>query len=89
MESAISKNREDVLKLRFAALPDDGAIYVTMYGYDHHKDKIIDISKRWLHESRQGDCLIFVYAMPGPEYNLYYFKDYGKTWAFSMEDFAD
>jgi len=86
----VDMDREDVLKLRYAALPDDGVIYGTMYGMDHHKDEIMGIPKRDLFVAQQSqDSLIYIWGMPGPDYNRYFFKDYGKTWAFSMEDFTD
>ena len=27
-----------------------------------------------------------MWGWPGPDYNIYYFKDYGYTWAFDREE---
>ena len=89
MESSISKNQEDVLKLRFAALPDDGVLYVTMYGLDISKDDVLPITKKGLDLSKDWNSFIFIWGMPGPDYNRYYFKDYGRTWVFDLEDFCE
>ena len=34
-------------------------------------------------------ALIYVWGWPGPDFNTYYLKDYGKTWAFTKEDFIN
>lgn len=32
------------------------------------------------------NIIYFIWGMPGPDYNTYYFSDYGKTWAFTKEE---
>ena len=68
-----------------------------MYGTSNKTDKIINMH---VHE---GDDLFgldftqvegwkyftYIWGWPGPDYNNYYFIDYGRTWAFSMEDFKE
>ena len=52
-------------------------------------DEIIRIDKKELKIGINGDCFIYRWGWPGPDINLYYFKDYGKTWAFNMKDFKN
>jgi hypothetical protein len=33
-----------------------------------------------------ADCFIYVWGWPGPDANIYEFKDYGKTWSFYKKD---
>ncbi len=69
------------------------SIYAYMYCSSHQGDgNIIQISKKELsfHNSensrKYSPYLIYVWGGPGPDYNTYYFQDYGKTWAFSKEE---
>lgn len=60
-----------------------------MYGEPYigkQKDKIIEIEKEDCSLSKDGNSLIYIWGYPGPDYNIYYFKDYGRTWAFSREE---
>jgi hypothetical protein len=34
-----------------------------------------------------GPAIFFVWGWPGPDTTVLFLKDYGKTWAFDMEDF--
>lgn len=58
--------------------------YGRLYGPN---DKIIEIDKRLLHLNGTGDSFYYVWHWPGPDVTIYKFSDYGKTWAFSLEDF--
>jgi len=66
-------------------LDEAGGIYGYLYGC--RKEKISFISKKSLHV--WSDALVEVWGWPGPDYTKYKFEDYGKTWAFSMDDFVD
>lgn len=67
-----------------------------MYGHpllnygDHQKpDEVIFIDKQSLRpwtENGKTVGLLFVWGFPGPDYNVYFYKDYGVTWAFSPEE---
>lgn len=69
------------------------SIYAYMYCSSHQgMGDIIQIPKKNLKffDSKKlrkyNPCLIYVWGWPGPDYNTYYFQDYGKTWAFSKEE---
>jgi hypothetical protein len=67
-------------------------IYGYMYGKkfdDKNLNKIIEIDKESLDIGRNKDRFFYVWGYPGPDYNVYLFKDYGKTWAFSREEIND
>jgi hypothetical protein len=32
------------------------------------------------------DCFVYIWGYPGPDGNIYEFKDYGKTWSFNKND---
>ena len=36
---------------------------------------------------KNADAFYYIWGWPGPDANIYYFKDYGITWAFNKEDF--
>lgn len=87
---------EKILEWYNTVNPND-KIYGFMYGYPtinicrhgttyQEPDKIISISKLDLKLSKNQDCFIFIWGWPGPDANLYKFKDYGVTWAFSEEE---
>lgn len=59
--------------------------YGTMYG--NKWDEIIEINKKEIKFCKNEDAFYYVWGWPGPDVNIYYFKDYGITWAFNMEDF--
>ena len=74
--------------------------YGTMYGQDivhiggingrySELDRVIEISKSKLELTKNNDGFIFIWGMPGPDYNIYWFKDYGITWAFELKDFKN
>ena len=75
-------------------LKDAKGIYGSMYGdtyIDFHsyykRDKIIFIEKQCLDIGE--NCLTFVWGMPGPDVNYYYYDKYGKTWAFNQCDIEE
>lgn len=55
----------------------------------HEKDRIIEIPKVHLDVGKSGTSFIYIWGMPGPDYNIYKFSDYGITWAFTAEEIAD
>lgn len=73
-------------------------IYGTMYGGEfirhcgvdgeyNYRDKLIKIDKNKLHIGK--DSMTYVWGWPGPDFNVYKFSDYGKTWAFSREEMQE
>lgn len=69
------------------------SIYAYMYCSSHQgMGDIIQIPKKDLEffDSKKlrkyNPYLIYIWGWPGPDYNIYYFQDYGKTWAFSKEE---
>ena len=62
-------------------------IYAYMYASKNHRyGEIIKINKKELKISVSGDSFIYIWGWPGPDYNIYYFEDYGYTWAFKKEE---
>lgn len=75
---------------RYKFYSNDTKFYGTMYGgvYGVHEwDKIIEIDKKDIKFCQNADAFYYIWGWPGPDANLYYFKDYGKTWAFNIKDF--
>lgn len=33
-----------------------------------------------------GPCFMYIWGFPGPDYDIFSFEDYGKTWAFTKEE---
>lgn len=71
-------------------LPD--VIWGEMYGRDHLHSlnepplQYIEIYKSQLGRSKKDDCVFYIWGWPGSDCNIYFFKDYGKTWAFTKEE---
>lgn len=63
--------------------------YGRMYGTTSPNDEIVEIDKRKIKFTLNGDAFYFVWGWPGPDWNLYRFIDYGITWAFDMADFKE
>ena len=65
-------------------------IYGTLYGgtINSSYEKIIHIKpiqfKLCLHVDEP--CIYYEWGWPGPDYNRYKLKDYGKTWALTKEE---
>lgn len=58
-----------------------------MNGEDMYvRGEIVCIQKHMLKISDRRDCFMFVWGFPGPDFNIYKFEDYGRTWAFRRED---
>ena len=77
-------------EIRFKFYSKLTKFYGTMYGgpYGLHEwDKIIEIDKKDIEFCKNEDAFYYVWGWPGPDVNIYKFKDYGKTWAFRKEDF--
>jgi len=71
---------------------------VEFYGrmYGRVEDKILNMCVNskpplGINFNKIGDYEYFSYiwGWPGPDYNNYFFRDYGKTWAFTMSDFKE
>lgn len=69
------------------------SIFGFMYGKPYvntnrgvERDRVIEISVDSLDIIEEESCLFYVWGFPGPDYNVYYFSDYGKTWAFSKDE---
>ena len=64
-----------------------------MYGTRDKNDKILDMTIRVgnyiFDDVENWEYFTYIWGWPGPDYNNYYFRDYGETWAFSMEDFKE
>lgn len=63
-----------------------GTMYGGIYGI-HEWDKIIEIEKKDIKICVDIDAFYYIWGWPGPDANFYYFKDYGRTWAFDINDF--
>ena len=79
-------------EIRYKFYLPDTKFYGTMYGNKYignELDKIIKIDKKEISFAKNIDAFYYVWGWPGPDANLYYFKDYGITWAFDMNDFDE
>ena len=66
-----------------------GNKYITIYKNTEiirKLDEIIEIDKSDIHFCENAEAFWYRWGGPGPDVNLYYFKDYGETWAFNLED---
>lgn len=61
-------------------------MYGGQYG-ENEWDKILEINKKDIKFCQNEDAFYYIWGWPGPDVNLYYFKDYGLTWAFNKNDF--
>ena len=66
-------------------------IYSLMYGETHinwrtTEEQIITIKTEELEWSENKKQFIYIWGWPGPDFNLYTAKNYGKAWAFSKEE---
>lgn len=74
------------MKICYDNLPDK--IWGEMYGRKCTDNNaiVLELDKTELQRSKTDDSVAYVWGMPGPDYNIYYFKDYGITWAFTREE---
>lgn len=35
----------------------------------------------------KGSTYLYLWGWPGPDYNLYHWRDFGKTWAYELKQF--
>lgn len=76
----------EVIMGKYTIKNHDG-IYADMYGrVVKDVSDIIFIKKEELKTTVQNDAFWFRWGWPGPDINFYYFKDYGKTWAWTKEE---
>ena len=85
----IRKKRQDLI----TGLIHADHIYVTLFGLPITEDRIIEIKTKEVWKfvfdwSGQGPAFIYLWGWPGPDGNVYLIDDYGKTWAFTKEDFV-
>lgn len=68
-------------------------IWVTLYGGSPNKktNQLIQIKisdckycDDWY---GKGPTYCYIWSWPGPDYNLYHWRDFGKTWAYELEQF--
>lgn len=74
----------------FKALKD--GIWGTMYGRPKEQDEILFIEPRSFKlciHTEEPPRFIYIWGWPGPDYNRYLLKDYGKTWALTREELQD
>ena len=87
-------------EIRFKFYSPSTKFYGRMYGNEFiiivkngemikELDKIIEIPKEKIHFCKNDECFWYQWGWPGPDVNLYYFKDYGITWAFDKNDFIN
>ena len=64
---------------------EQNTIYAYMYGdKDNSNSDIIEISvDELILDTKDNDCFVYIWGWPGPDGNIYYYKDYGITWAFT------
>ena len=58
---------------------------ITIDGEIEENDQIIDMQTSEDCISKSGNYFLYVWSFP--DSNMYFFEDYGKTWAFCIEDF--
>ena len=97
-ESEINMTDREIL-IKFVDKETKG-IYGYMYGtqfirHEHGRggvhyteSKIIFVNKKELKfwNQKEGNGLYYIWGWPGPDFTVYLFKDYGKTWAFTEEE---
>lgn len=73
-------NKENAIRL----LSERNGIYGHMYGtrvFNESPTDVIFIKSSEL--KLTGTALIHIWGFPGPDFSIYWYKDYGKTWGFS------
>ena len=59
----------------------------SMYGFP--TDRFIEIEKSSLILDKNNEAFIHIWGWPGPDFTLYYFKDYGKTWYIDSKEMTN
>ena len=61
--------------------------YGRIYGDVIPATEIVEIKKEKLGITASRDAFYYIWGWPGPDVTFYKFENYGKSWAFRMEDF--
>lgn len=73
-------NKENAIRL----LSERNGIYGHMYGARVINGSPTDVIFIKSSELKLTDtALIHIWGFPGPDFSIYWYKDYGKTWGFS------
>lgn len=64
-------------------------IYASMYGSPKDQKIVVKSSELYYTENPVlgGPAIYFIWGWPGPDTTILLLKDYGKTWAFEIEEF--
>lgn len=78
---------EEIIMETEMTIKKHNKIYAFMYGFrEENPDHIIDIDINKLNFPSTGRYMVYIWGGPGPDYNIYHFRDYGKTWAYTKEE---
>lgn len=83
----ISIGNEARARFKDIALENDGRITIFIRKYGKTDDEIIERTVSINHMLDDESGFIYIFGVPGPDYNYYSFSAYGLTWALSIEDF--
>ena len=83
----ISISNEAKVRFKEKSLENDGSITIFCRKYGKIDDEIIEATVSINHMLDDESGFIYIWAVPGPDYNFYSFADYGLTWALYIEDF--
>lgn len=83
----ISVSNDAKVRFKEKSLENDGSIIIFCRKYGKIDDEIIKETVSINHMLDDESGFIYIWAVPGPDYNFYSFADYGLTWALSIEDF--
>lgn len=65
-------------------------VWITMYGHPKEEDEILSIRTEDIDHfciDWNGEyAFVWIWGFPGPDYNVYVFSDYGKTWALTRKE---
>lgn len=73
--------------------PETKRFFGTVFGGDSRYEKVLEIkitrspafNNPWI--GREGDRFRWAWGWPGPDISEYKFDDYGRTWAWTLDDF--
>lgn len=85
----MEKNSDEIKQLFLERASDDGSVRVFIYKYGDPAqcEEILEKTVYVKNISEDGKSFNFYFGFPGPDYNTYFFSDFGKTWALTLEDF--